>query len=98
MWLPSRQFVTKVQLPNMYLRNLHYVTDRSILHSTYHRTWETGLGEVTRVSSSNPLFFPKKTNQHEYVSHFEMLTSVRTLESNQPRHFFAFNSPLPEVR
>ncbi len=41
----------------MYLRNLHSVTVRCILHSTYHRTWETGLGEEERVFSPNPLFF-----------------------------------------
>jgi hypothetical protein len=50
------KFVTKVQLPNLYLRNLQSVTVNCILHSTYHRTWETGLEEVTRVSASNPFF------------------------------------------
>jgi len=26
---------------------------------TYHRTWETGLDTVTRVTVSNPLLFPR---------------------------------------
>jgi len=53
-WLPSAKFVTKVQLPNLYLRNLHSVTVNCILHSTYHRTWEKGVEEDSRVSASNP--------------------------------------------
>ena len=39
----------------LFFRYLAGITFASHTGFTYHRTWETGLGEVTRVSSSNPL-------------------------------------------
>ena len=39
----------------MYFRNLARITGARHTAFTYHRTWETGLEEVTRVSSSSPL-------------------------------------------
>ena len=42
----------------LYFRYLAGITLASHTGFTYHRTWETGLEEVTRVSSSNPLSLP----------------------------------------
>jgi hypothetical protein len=54
--LPNACSITKVQLLDLYFRYLARTTGSFHTAFTYHRTWETGLEEVTRVSSSNPHF------------------------------------------
>jgi hypothetical protein len=52
----SKTLLRKYNSRDMYFRYLAGITSAFHTAFTYHRTWETGLEEVTRVSSSNPSF------------------------------------------
>jgi hypothetical protein len=63
---------------------------------TYHRTWEKGLEEVTRVSSSGPSFFSgdERVQTRWLVAPGALTTHAGTLKSNQPIAFWRRELPI----
>src|SRR5271169_4121693 len=98
-WLPSAKFVTKVQLPNLYLRNLRKVTTRSILHSP---TTEPGRKGWERLRGSilfQPLVFLQSCNpNHTRGPPIAAAPPIRTLKSNQSPNIFHLQSAHTDVR
>jgi len=84
----------------LYFRYLAGITCAFHTAFTYHRTWETGLEEVTRVSSSNPSFFAV-TNLvlGPWLAPPPALAPFKgSLKSNQPVAFFTLPASLNALR